>query len=290
MRATIRKHLCAVSALALLGFGLGGCASMVSRAASGFGANLSSAILNQDDPELVRAGMPSYILLLDSLLERSPDDPAILSAAGTLYASYGAVFADDPTRAARLTTHARDYTLKAMCDLYADACNWRDMNYDDLVASLQGVRPEQADALYDCGFAMLAWLRAHSSDWGALAELPQAEAIVRRYLDLGGDAAKSSAHVYLGILLTLRPPSLGGKPEEAREHFEKAIALSGGRDLSAKVEFAKGYAKMMYDRDLYDRLVSEVLDASPYAEGFTLMNVLAQKEAVQLRAEADDYF
>ena len=47
---------------------------------------------------------------------------------------------------------------------------------------------------------------------------------------------------------------------------------------------------MMYDRDLYDRLVSEVLDASPYAEGFTLMNVLAQKEAVQLRAEADDYF
>ena len=69
-----------------------------------------------------------------------------------------------------------------------------------------------------------------------------------------------------------------------------AIALSGGRDLGAKVEFAKGYAKMMYDRDLYDRLVSEVLDASPYAEGFTLMNVLAQKEAVQLRAEEDDYF
>ena len=290
MRPVIRTNLCAASVLALIALGLGGCASMVSKAASGFGKNLSSAILNQDDPELVRAGMPSYILLLDSLLQKNPDDPAILSAAGTLYASYGAVFADDPQRAARLTTHARDYTLKAMCEIDPDACGWRDMNYDDLVASLRDVGPEQADTLYGCGFAMLAWLRAHSSDWGALAELPQAEAIVRRYLELAGDSAKSSAHVYLGILLTLRPPSLGGRPEEAREHFEKAIALSGGHDLSAKVEYAKGYAKMMYDRDLYDRLVSEVLDASPYAEGFTLMNVLAQKEALQLRAEADDYF
>jgi tetratricopeptide (TPR) repeat protein len=284
------KLFCLCAALALTALGLSGCAALVSKAASGFGENLSSAILNQDDPELVRAGMPSYILLLDSLLERNPDSPAILSAAGTMYASYGAVFADDPARAARLTTHARTYTLKGMCEIYADACGWRDMNYDDLVASLKGVKPEQADALYGCGFAMLAWLRAHSSDWGALAELPQAEALVRRYLELSGDSAKSSAHVYLGILLTLRPPSLGGKPEEAREHFEKAIALSGGRDLSAKVEYAKGYAKMVYDRDLYDRLVSEVLDASPYADGFTLMNVMAQKEALQLRAEADDYF
>ena len=199
-------------------------------------------------------------------LERDLDDKLLFGVCSGL----GAYFGVDPALNLMLRSHDLTWTIE-----------------DD---ALLITAPEQADALYDCGFAMLAWLRAHSSDWGALAELPQAEAIVRRYLELGGDAAKSSAHVYLGILLTLRPPSLGGKPEEAREHFEKAIALSGGRDLSAKVEFAKGYAKMMYDRDLYDRLVSEVLDASPYAEGFTLMNVLAQKEAVQLRAEADDYF
>lgn len=96
--------------------------------------------------------------------------------------------------------------------------------------------------------------------------------------------------MYLGIILTLRPPALGGKPEEARIHFEQAIALSGGRDLSAKIEFAKGYAKLLYERELHDRLVSEVLDASPYAERLTLTNVLAQEEALRLRAAADDYF
>ena len=52
---------------------LAGCAYYVSKAASSFGDNLSDAILNQDDPELVRAGMPSYILLLDSFLQGEED-------------------------------------------------------------------------------------------------------------------------------------------------------------------------------------------------------------------------
>ena len=94
----------------------------------------------------------------------------------------------------------------------------------------------------------------------------------------------------MGIILTLRPPSLGGKPEEAKIHFEKAIRMSGGKDLSAKVEFAKGYAKLLYERELHDQLVDEVLDASPYADQLTLMNVLAQEEALALRAAADEYF
>ncbi len=83
---------------------------------------------------------------------------------------------------------------------------------------------------------------------------------------------------------------MGGKPEEARDHFERAIAMSAGRDLSAKVEFAKGYAKSLYERELHDQLVTDVLTASPYADGLTLMNVLAQEEAAALLAQADDYF
>ena len=72
--------------------------------------------------------------------------------------------------------------------------------------------------------------------------------------------------------------------------FEKAIEMTGGKDLSAKVEYAKSYAKLLYERQLHDRLISEVLDAEPNANGLTLMNVLAQEEALRLRAEANDYF
>ncbi|MDX1516276.1 MAG: TRAP transporter TatT component family protein [Woeseiaceae bacterium] len=267
-----------------------GCASLVSNAASGFADNLAAAVLNQDDPETARAAIPSYMILIDSMIEGYPGDPAMLSAGATLYASYGAVFADEPERARRLTAKARRYGLQAMCEVYADACGWRDMTYDDFVASLVDVPAKHAETLYTYGTATLAYLRAHSDDWNSLAELPQIEALFEHYLAIAGDDVTAATHTYMGILLTLRPPALGGKPEEARAHFERAIELSDGRDLTAKVEFARGYAKLLYERDLHDRLLMEVLSADPYADGLTLANVLAKQDAAALLAEADDYF
>jgi len=267
-----------------------GCASLVSNAASGFADNLSVAVLNQDDPATAKAALPSYMVLVDSLIEGSPDDADMLAAAAEMYASYGAVFADDEARAQRLTAKARRYALKAMCQRYDEACGWRSMNYDEFVASVSGVRERDAEYLYSYGFTTLAYMRAHSSETDTLAELPQAEALFEHYLEIAGDDVSASTHTYLGILLTLRPPALGGKPEQAREHFERAIELSDGRDLSAKVEYARGYAKLLYERELHDRLLNEVLAADPYADGLTLTNVMAQEDAALLLAEADDYF
>ncbi|NNC56010.1 MAG: hypothetical protein HKO12_00500 [Woeseiaceae bacterium] len=277
--------------LLLMAFALvSGCASLLSSAATGLADNLSLAILNQDDPETVRAGAPSYLLLLDSFVEGSPDDPDILAAGATLYATYGAVFAEDEQRASRLTTRARRYALKAMCESYSRACAWPDATYDEFVATLDGIRPKKAGYLYTYGFASLAYLRAHSSDMNSIAELPQIEALFNHYLDISGDTVNSSAYTYMGILLTLRPPAAGGEPEKARQYFEKAIALTDGKDLGAKVEFARGYAKKLYEREMHDRLLNEVMAADPYQDGFTLGNVLAQEDAAVLLAEADDYF
>jgi hypothetical protein len=290
MRKVFAGSMLKGALLLLVSVPLGGCASLISSAATNLADNLSTAILNQDDPELVRAGAPSYLLLLDSFIEGNPDDPDILSAAATLYATYGAVFADDDLRASRLTTRARGYALAAMCESYAAACDWSNLSYDDFVASLAGVGPRDAEYLYSYGFASLAFLQAHSSDMSSLAELPHVEALFDHYLDISGDGVNGSVYTYMGILLTIMPPALGGKPEEAREYFEKAIVVSEGRDLSAKVEFARGYAKLLYERELHDQLLTEVLAADPYQDGFTLSNVLAQEDAAALMAEADDYF
>jgi hypothetical protein len=56
------------------------------------------------------------------------------------------------------------------------------------------------------------------------------------------------------------------------------------------VEYARGYARLVYDRELHDRLLSEVLGSPVQAEGLTLFNTLAQQEARQLLESADDYF
>ena len=88
MKSVFFKRFCNALGLVILTAVLSGCAAMISSAATNLSKNLSSAILNQDDPELVRAGAPSYLLLLDSFVEGRPDDPAILAAGATLYATY----------------------------------------------------------------------------------------------------------------------------------------------------------------------------------------------------------
>jgi len=276
--------------IGVFAFALSGCASVMSSAASGLSDSVSDSILNQDDPETAKAALPTFMVLIDGFIRDNPNDPDILVSGATLYASYGAIFADDEVRASRLTTRARSYALRAMCESYSPACDWPDANYDEFVATLDGIDPKQSEYLYTYGFASVVFLRAHSSDWNSLAELPQIEALFSRYLDISGDEVNSAVYTYMGVLLTLRPPALGGEPEKAREYFEKAIALTDGRDLSAKVEYARGYAKLLYERELHDQLLNEVMAADPYQDGYTLSNVLAKEQAAILLAEADDYF
>jgi hypothetical protein len=282
----------AVRSAALCGVVLlnSGCAALVSNAASGFADNLSAAVVNQNDPDTVRDGAPAYMLLLDSLIEGNPEDPGILAAAANLYASYGAVFADDPARAARLTERARHYATDALCLSFAPSCLWEGQAYEEFEQSLSRLNGKHEDALYAYGVASLAYIRAHSDDWAALARLPHMEALLNRYLEISDGEAAGTIYTYLGILVTLRPPALGGQPEKGQRYFQQAIELSGGSDLSAKVEYARGYARPLYERELHDRLLQEVLAADPEVPGYTLTNVLAQRDAADLLATADDYF
>jgi hypothetical protein len=47
---------------------------------------------------------------------------------------------------------------------------------------------------------------------------------------------------------------------------------------------------MMFEQDLHDRLLTEVLAAPVEKEGLTLFNVLAQQEAERLLATSREYF
>jgi len=46
----------------------------------------------------------------------------------------------------------------------------------------------------------------------------------------------------------------------------------------------------LYERELHDRLLNEVLEADPESDGYTLMNLMAKEQAKELLASADDYF
>ena len=133
-------------------------------------------------------------------------------------------------------------------------------------------------------------MQSHSEDWNAVAELARVRAVFDRILVLDERAEQGAAHIYLGVLDTLVPPAMGGRPEDGRAHFERAIEISDGAHLTAKVLFAEQYARLVFDRELHDALLEEVLAADPRVPGLTLANVLAQRDAAVLLASADDYF
>lgn len=265
------------------------CSTIVEKVSSDLADNLSTAILNQDDPELVREALPAYLLLLDSLNSDS-DSVGTLSAAAQLYAAYGAALVEDPERAKILTSRARSYGERALCAAEKRACNLDAMDFDTYLQAIQSVNAKDVEALYSYSLSSLAWIRSNSNDYKALADLPKIEAALQHVMDLEpGDLAASTA-MYLGILNTLRPAALGGDPEAGREWFLLGIDLSDGKDLSIKVEYARGYARLLYDRELHDQLLNEVLATDVEQPDLTLFNLLAREQAVSLLASGDEYF
>ncbi len=263
-----------------------GCSSFIGGKAAD---TLAAAVLNQDDPALVESGLPAYLLLVDGLISQSPDNVALLSAGAQLFALYGSRFVP-PDRQVKLKAKARRNGERAICLAHPPACEWRGAEYSRFVAELEDVGEKDIGALYSYAVSWLSHLDATSEDWTAVAELPWVAAVLERTLVLDETYERGALHGYLGILNSLRPPALGGRPEVAREHFERAIELSGGRDLSIKVEYARRYARLVFDQELHDRLLTEVLDAPVDAPLYTLFNVLAKQEARTLLATSKEYF
>jgi hypothetical protein len=266
------------------------CSTVVEKVSSNLADNLSTAILNQDDPELVREALPAYLLLLDSLNGPDTDSVGTLSAAAQLYAAYGAALVEDPERAKILTRRARNYGERALCAAEQQACNLDGMDFAAYTQAIQSVNEDDVEALYSYSLSSLAWIRSNSSDYKALAELPKIELALEHVMTLEPGDLAASTSMYLGILNTLRPAALGGDPDAGREWFLRGIELSDGKDLSIKVEYARGYARLLYERELHDQLLNEVLATEVEQPDLTLFNLLAREQAELLLASGDEYF
>lgn len=277
-------RLAALLGLAVL---LCGCGSMATR----FAGNLSSAMMDNDDPAVVEAGSASYLLLLDALVRQDPDSAPFRRAAAGLNSAYAGAFVKDPARAAAITSKALNYAVEGLCLEHDELCEVRTLSVDELKKRLAGLDDtDDVPGLYTLGSAWAGWVQTHSDDFNAVADLPRVEAVMQRVIDLDEGYQSGAAHLYMGVIATAIPPALGGRPEQGRAHFEKAIALSQGHNLMAKVYFAKNYARGVFDRELHDKLLNEVKAADPHWPGWTLSNTLAQQEADTLLKSADEFF
>ena len=267
-----------------------GCANLVSQVTSSLAADLSDAILDSDDPAVIRDGAPAYLIMLDALLRQSAGDADLLRAAASLNAAYSTAFVTEDTRRKAFADKAFELALRAACIDIDWMCEVRKLPFDELERRVAAMRVADVPATYALATAWAGWIEARADDWAAVADLGRVRPIMARVLELDENYDHGGPHLYMGVFETVLPPSVGGKPEVARKHFERTIEIAGGKHLLAKVFFADDYARLVLDRELHDRLLREVLETDIHAPGLTLMNAIAQERARELLASADDYF
>ncbi|MFP1679420.1 TRAP transporter TatT component family protein [Alloalcanivorax sp. C16-2] len=280
----MKQRTIAIAALAGLTLALQGCGL------ARVGDSLGQGVRQNGDLATVEAGLPSYLLMIDGLIVNWPERESLLATGADLYGAYAGLFVDDPRRAARLNAKALDYGLRAACAHDHAYCRAREMDVPALETLVAGADKGDVPALFTLGAAWAGYIQTHSDDWNAVAELSRVRLLMERVVVLDEGYQHGQAHMYLGVLNSLLPATLGGQPEQAREHFLRAIALSDGDNLLARVFYAEHYARLVFDRELHDRQLRQVLDADVDVADLTLQNAYAKREARRLLDSADEYF
>lgn len=290
---------------AVVGLASSGC-SLRSMAVNAIVPTLANpdVYLSEEDPQLVREALPFLLKTIESILDSEPDQDQALVFACTGFTLYGNAFLQvdaetaewegDYERSAvqrdrtwRVFVRARDYCLRSL-ELKYDDLGMR--LRDDPVAALADTDVEDVDVLYLLG---AAWGLAISNalDQPALiGDLPTVRALFGRALELDEGYDRGSLHAAL-IVLEALPPELGGSPERARAHLERAVELSGGLSAGPYVTFAAGVSVPEENRAEFEELLNTALAVDPDEDtSFRLLNLISQRRARSLLDQVDDLF
>ncbi|MFK5949613.1 MAG: TRAP transporter TatT component family protein [Methylococcales bacterium] len=275
-----------------------------------FSDNINKAVKANNDPQTVMQALPTYLILMDGFIESDPEDEDMLLASSRLLNAYASLigaelelisskFEDDQYKYQReklkqqqkkLTGKALKRAAEANC-LYEDyLCNLTKIKYSEFEKRMEAIDEDDIATLYSLGTAWAAWLRTNTGDWNAMAQLPQIKLIMQKVITIDEKWDNAGAHMYLGVLNSLLPEALGGKPEQGKINFEAAIKITQGKNLMAKVLYAEYYARLTFNKALHQQLISDVLSFKETPHDFILMNVLAIQKAKALQISAEDYF
>ncbi len=259
-----------------------GCGALIDRATDNFTADLERAVINYDEPLIIERGLPTFLLILEARVEADPGNASTRLAVAELTSTYAGLFVDAPDRQRRLAERALRHARAGACSAVAALCRIDDGNFEDFERRLQDLPGDAVDGAYVLGTVWASWIAASSDDFRALADLPRVEALLNWVAEQDPDHDDGAVWLYLAVLNSQRPPAAGGRPDLAREQFERARSLSEGRNLLIPVLMADEYARLVFDRDLFVELLQSVRQADPDQEGYVLANRIALERAEDL--------
>lgn len=287
-------------------FGIGGC-SIKQVAVTKLADTLAeggSVYATDNDMELVGEALPFSLKTIEGLLLAVPDHRGLLLTAASGFTQYSYAWVDlealvleesNPRRAAELRLRAKNLYLRSRG--YAlRAVEQRQGRFveglrSDPAATLSRYSAKQVPELYWLALSWAAAISSDKSDMDLVADLNLIDHILRKCLELDEGYEQGALHEFMIAWQGGRSPLQGGGSGLAREHFLRAIELSGGIRMGALVSLAETVAVADQDRQEFERLLREALafnvDTHPQTR---LANLVAQKRARLLLDRVENYF
>lgn len=256
-----------------------------------------------DDPELIRDAVPFGLKTMESLLEVVPDNRNLLLAACQGYTQYAYAFVqlgadtiestryDEATRqhdrALKLFLRGRDFGLRAL-----------EVKHKGITRQLQS-HPETATRVLTS--KEVPWIFWTAASWGSAinlgkdrpdlaADIDAVKALIARGLALDERYDRGAFHEAMIVMESL-PPAMGGSPERARQHFDRAVALSQGTKPGPYVTLAQSVAVASQNRREFRELLGKALAVDPEkSPSDRLQTLLLQSKARALLAREDELF
>lgn len=244
------------------------------------------------DVDMVRDAMPASLLQMDGFVELAPDNVDLLVNAAEAYSGYAFAFIEDTDRerAKKLYARAKEYAFRALVQ-NEDFAEAMDKPLEEFEESLKTFEKEDVRTLFFATNSWLKWISLNLDDPETLMDIPRAEAMMFRTLELDGDFMYGSPHAMVGAYHAARSKALGGQPEKAKEHFDIAFEKSERKYLVFHLLYARFYAVQIQDRDLFEKTLQEVINAPEnLMPERNLANAVAKRKAETLLSQAEEYF
>ncbi len=135
---------------------------------------------------------------------------------------------------------------------------------------------EDAETLLWFGLAWIGRVAVSTDMPELVAELFVAKAFLERSIKLDENFSYGMAHTVLGAY---HARSAMAELDESKEHFDKALAINGGKYLLTKVLMADRYYCAKHDKAGYFKLLNEVLAAPDTIPEARLQNTIAKRRA-----------
>ena len=246
-----------------------------------------------NDPETIRQGVPTILILLDSLVLSDPRNVDLLYSAANAYNTYCQAFLIDEEnleRAKKLFEIGKRHGFHLfenkgyVHDLHA-------ISVIDLERTVKQLNKKDIPYLFTTASVWMGWILTNIDSMKAIADLPKAFVLMNRVLELDDEYKNGAIHIFYGIYFAVQPRNSGRDLVKSKSHFEKAMRISGEGSLLPLVTFAEYYARATLDDKLFTETLNKVINTDAgIRPDIRLSNEIAISRANYLLENIEDLF